>query len=114
MEPMDVHSYSRPDLIRVRHLELEFDVRFDKKVLDGSVTLNFNPTDQTELVLDTRDLEIHSVENATGFELGPRDPILGSPLKIGLAPGSSWVRVTYSTSPGASGLQWLDPPQTAG
>src|SRR5581483_7120504 len=50
----------------------------------------------------------------TGFTLGPRDPILGSPLRIGLAKGCSWVRVQYSTSPGASGLQWLDPPQTAG
>lgn len=111
---MDVHSYSRPDLVRVRHLELEFDLRFDRKILDGSATLRFDATDQPELVLDTRDLEIHSVENATGFTLGPRDPILGSPLRIGLAKGCSWVRVQYSTSPGASGLQWLDPPQTAG
>ena len=111
---MDVHSYSRPDLVRVRHLELEFDLRFDRKILDGSATLRFDATDQPELVVDTRDLEIHGVENATGFELGPRDPILGSPLKIGLAKGCSWVRVRYSTTPGASGLQWLDPAQTAG
>src|SRR5207244_2991650 len=26
----------------------------------------------------------------------------------------SWVRIRYSTVPTASGLQWLDPPQTAG
>jgi aminopeptidase N len=39
---------------------------------------------------------------------------LGAPLRIELLPGSSWVRVHYSTSPQASGLQWLDPPQTAG
>src|SRR5690348_10739442 len=114
MELMDVHSYSRPDLIRVRHLELEFDVRFDRKVLDGLVTLHFDPTDHPELVLDTRDLEIHVVENAAAFELEARDPILGSPLKIALPKGSSWVRVRYSTNPCASGLQWLDPPQTAG
>ena len=111
---MDVHSYSRPDLIRVRHLELEFDVRFDRKVLDGLVTLHFDPAVQPELVLDTRDLEIHTVDNAAGFALGPRDPILGAPLKIALPKGSSWVRVRYSTNPCASGLQWLDPPQTAG
>ena len=111
---MDVHSYSRPDLIPVRHLELEFDVRFDRKVLDGLVTLQFDPTDHGELVLDTRDLDIHTVDNATGFALGPRDPILGAPLRIALSKGSSWVRVKYSTNPCASGLQWLDPPQTAG
>ena len=39
MEPMDIHSWSRPDLIRVRHLELNLDVRFDRRVLEGSVTL---------------------------------------------------------------------------
>src|SRR5579885_2885261 len=111
---MDVHSFSRPDQVRVRHLELEFDLRFDRKIVDGSVTLHFEATDQRDLVLDTRDLQIHAVENATGFELGARDPILGSPLKIGLEKGCSWVRVRYSTTPGASGLQWLDPPQTAG
>ena len=111
---MDVHSCARPDLIRVRHLELEFDLRFDRKVLDAAVTLHFDATEQPELALDTRDLVIHSVENATGFELGARDPILGSPLKIALKKGCSWVRVRYSTSPGASGLQWLDAPQTAG
>ena len=111
---MDVHSWSRPDQIRVRHLELDLDVRFDRKILDGAVTLRFEPASHPELILDTRDLEIHSVENASGFELGPRDPILGSPLKIQLQPGATWVRIKYSTTPGASGLQWLDPPQTAG
>jgi leukotriene-A4 hydrolase len=114
MENMDVHSWSRPDQIRVRHLELDFDVRFDQKILDGVVTLRFEPAAHPELVLDTRDLDIHSVENASGFELGPRDPILGSPLKIQLQPGATWVSIRYSTTPGASGLQWLDPPQTAG
>jgi len=111
---MDVHSFSRPDLIRVRHLELDFDVRFDRKILAGSAALHFDSTDRPELVLDTRDLEIQAVENAAGFEVGPRDPVLGSPLKIRLNKGCSWVRVKYSTSPGASGLQWLDPAQTAG
>src|SRR6516162_11324333 len=114
MESMDVHTWSRPDLVRIRHLELDLDVRFDRKILDGSVTLRFDPTAHDELVLDTRDLEIHSVENAAGFKLGERDRILGAPLRIRLSPGSSWVRVVYSTSPQASGLQWLEPPQTAG
>ena len=114
MESMDVHTWSRPDLVRIRHLELDLDVRFDRKILDGSVTLRFDPTAHDELVLDTRDLEIHSVENAAAFKVGERDRILGAPLRIRLSPGSSWVRVVYSTSPQASGLQWLEPPQTAG
>lgn len=111
---MDIHSWSQPDRIRVRHLELDLDVRFDQKILDGTVTLHFDATEEQELVLDTRDLGIHAVENADGFELGARDVILGAPLRIRLAPGCSWVRVRYTTSPAASGLQWLDAPQTAG
>ena len=114
MEDMDVHSWSRPEKIRVRHLELDLDVRFDRKILDGSVTLRFDATEEPELSLDTRELEIHAVENALGFELGERDAILGAPLRIRLARGCSWVRVRYATTPGASGLQWLEPAQTAG
>ncbi len=115
---MDVHSWSRPDLLRVRHLDLVLDLDFDRKILDGSVALHFDRLSGNELVseliLDTRDLTIHSVENAEAFELGVPDPILGAPLKIRVAPSMNWVRVHYSTSPHASGLQWLDPPQTAG
>jgi len=111
---MDIHSWSRPDEVRVRHLELELDVDFDQKILTGSAVLRFEPASGPQLILDTRDLVIHGVDNALGFELGAPDPILGAPLRIGLPPGASWVKVRYSTSPAASGLQWLDPAQTAG
>ena len=111
---MDIHSWSRPDRVRVRHLELDLDVLFDRKILEGSVALHLDRTSGDELVLDTRALTIHSVENAAGFSLGAADPNLGAPLTIRLEPGATWVRVHYATSPEASGLQWLDPPQTAG
>src|SRR5471030_113044 len=111
---MDVHSWSRPDQIRVRHLDLVLKVDFDRRILDGSVALHFDRLSGDELVVDTRDLTIHSVENAEGFELGEADPILGAPLRIRVARSVDWVRVHYSTSPTASGLQWLDPLQTAG
>src|ERR1017187_3752278 len=114
METMDIHSWSRPELIRVRHLELDLDVNFDSRVLAGSATLHLDRTSGDELVLDTRGLAIRSVDNASSQELGAPDPILGAPLRIQLAPGATWVRIHYSTSPQASGLQWLDPPQTAG
>jgi aminopeptidase N len=110
---MDIHSWSRPDLIRVRHLELDLDLRFDRRVLEGSATIHVDRVSGSELVLDTRGLQIHAVENAAGYELGAAHPILGAPLKIKMLPEASWVRVYYSTSPQASGLQWLDPLQTA-
>jgi leukotriene-A4 hydrolase len=111
---MDIHSWSQPDQVRVRHLELDLDLRFDRRTLEGAATLHFECLCGHELVLDTRDLEIHSVDNAAGFELGAADRVLGAPLRIHLLPGAAWVRVHYSTSPQASALQWLDPPQTAG
>jgi len=111
---MDIHSWSRPDEVRVRHLELELDVDFEAKVLAGSVILRFDPGSSPELILDTRDLVIDGVDNALGFDLGTRDPVLGAPLRIRLSPGTSWVKVRYSTTSAASGLQWLDPAQTAG
>jgi aminopeptidase N len=111
---MDIHSRSQPDRVRVRHLELDLDVRFDRRVLEGSATLHFDRITGEELLLDTRDLEIYSVDNAAGFELGAADRVLGAPLRIRLLPGATWVRIHYATTPHASGLQWLHPPQTAG
>src|SRR5689334_11502967 len=114
MKTMDVHSWSRPDAVLVRHLDLDLAVRFDRKVLEGSATLRFEPAGARELILDTRDREIRAVQNAARFRLGAADPILGAPLHIELSPGSSWVGIEYATSPSATGLQWLDPEQTAG
>jgi leukotriene-A4 hydrolase len=111
---MDVHSYSRPGQVRVRHLDLDLNVDFDRKVLEGSVEIQFDTLSAGDLILDTRGLDIHSVELADSFELGPADPVLGAPLRIVQAADTDRVRVHYSTSPAASGLQWLDAPQTAG
>jgi leukotriene-A4 hydrolase len=111
---MDVHSYARPDQTRVRHLDLDLNVRFDRCVIEGDAALHFDRFSSDELILDTRDLTIHSVGNAAGFELGAAHPIFGAPLTIRLNPGVDSVRIRYSTSPAASGLQWLEPAQTAG
>src|SRR5204863_3568068 len=48
------------------------------------------------------------------FKLGVSDKILGAPLTISLPAKATRVRIHYATSPGASGLQWLEPSQTAG
>ncbi len=114
MKAMDVHSWSRPDRVRVRHLDLDLDISFEHRMLEGAVTVHFDRTAGDELILDTRDLSILSVENAASFELGGADPVLGAPLRIRLADGADRVTVRYSTAPCASGLQWLEPPQTAG
>ena len=121
----DVHSYSNPQAVKVRHVDLDWNVLFDKKILRGTATLTFDRTPNAKnapLVLDTRDLTIEKVETSvagksyrtTTFNVGAADRILGAPLTIGLPANATRVRIHYSTSPNASGLQWLAPEQTAG
>jgi len=123
--PQDVHSYSNPTQARVKHVDLDLDVLFDRKVLRGTVVLELersNPSRAQELILDTRNLKITKAETsangrrftATTFDVGQSDKILGAPLTINLPPRATRVRVTYETSPQASGVQWLAPSQTTG
>jgi aminopeptidase N len=110
----DIHSFANPEESRVRHLELDLTASFNEKKLRGAATLLLEPAGK-RLVLDTRDLNILRVNGSTsGFRLGPRDPHLGQALRVELAAGTRSVCVEYETAPTASGLQWLDPPQTAG
>ena len=119
----DVHSYSDPARVRVRHADLDLDVRFDRRILEGTATLTIERVDPaaSSLVLDTRGLDVSGVEAGIGetfaptrFEVGAADAILGAPLTIALPAGADRVRVRYATRPGASGLQWLDPPPDRG
>jgi leukotriene-A4 hydrolase len=114
METMDVHSWSQPHRARLRHLALDLEVRFDRRILEGSVRVEFERIAGEELILDTRGLEIRAVDGAASFALGEPHPVLGAALRIQLKAGVDAVTVHYATSPGASGLQWLEPAQTAG
>lgn len=119
----DSHSYANPWAVRVQHVDLDWDVLFEQKILKGTSTLTIKRTWPTEpLILDTRDLKIERVETSVNglnftpatFNVGKSDKILGAPLTISLPARATRVRIHYSTSPGASGLQWLTPAQTAG
>ncbi len=119
----DPHSFSQPDQVVIDHLMLDLEVDFDSQALTGSVTLRLvrNQPDAQQLVLDTRDLLIHSAEVRTEHDwvktqywLGEPQQGLGAPLTVELPATASQVRVRYSTQPQASGLQWLNPVQTAG
>jgi leukotriene A-4 hydrolase/aminopeptidase len=119
----DYHSYANPSAVRVHHLDLDWDVLFDQKILKGTATLNIERISPTEpLILDTRDLKIERVETSTDgvayapatFTVGTSDKILGAPLTIPLPAKANRVRIHYSTAPAASGLQWLEPAQTSG
>jgi leukotriene A-4 hydrolase/aminopeptidase len=119
----DIHSYGKPAEVRVQHVALDLDVSFEEKVLRGTATLSLERTNRDKpLMLDSRDLKISRVETsadgaawtATTFQVGKADKILGSPVTVTLPQGAGQVRIAYETVPGATGLQWLTPQQTAG
>ena len=120
----DVHSYANSEAVRVRHVDLDWQVLFDQKILKGTAVLTVERISKSELplILDTRELKIEKVETSTDgmnyrpgtFTVGTNDKILGAPLLIPLPAKANRVRIHYSTAPGASGLQWLEPSQTAG
>jgi leukotriene-A4 hydrolase len=121
----DVQSHADPQRFVTRSFDLDLDVDFEAQQLRGTITLEIERIDPEarELVLDTRDLQIASVEAAPAggtefkparFTLEARDEVLGSALRITVPRDAGRVRIAYATSPQASGLQWLQPAQTAG
>jgi len=120
----DVHSYGNPSEIRVLHADLTWDVLFDRKILKGYAELLVQRQGNTigPLILDTRNLKIIRVQSSgdgslylpAKFTVGPADPILGAPLTIEVSRIVQRVQIEYETSPEASGLQWMEPEQTAG
>jgi aminopeptidase N len=130
MQPgLDYHSFANVEQFRITHVDLNLRVDFPHMVLFGAVGLEVKKLDPraTDLVLDTRDLDIRGVsEKATDvlgatsksettwvsrpFHFEKADPILGSPLVIELPPSKKSthvIRIEYMTSPTASALQWL-------
>lgn len=120
----DEHSYAEPDQVAITDLALDLKLDFDSKTISGTATytLDWKNKAAKQLVLDTRDLAIDKVEGegADGqwtplqYGLAKRDSLFGSKLTIEAPQQNRHVRVTYTTSPDASGLQWLEPAMTEG
>jgi leukotriene-A4 hydrolase len=115
----DPHSYARPSLAFVKHLDLQLLVDFDHKQLSGVATWTFeNPGKADSLLLDTRQLEIIKVNAADGralkYSLTGNHEIFGRGMAIAIDSTISKIVIHYATSPEAAALQWLSPQQTAG
>jgi len=121
----DESSYAQPDKVVIKDLALDVGVDFDARQIAGTATykLDWKQPQATELVLDTRALTIEKVEGAAQgsqdfhpleFSLADADKVYGSKLTIQVPQRDPTVRVTYHTSPDASGLQWLTPAMTEG
>lgn len=115
----DHHSFANADQVVVTHINLDLTADFDAKQLSGTAELSYEKRDPKvkELILDTRDLTITSITsngNDVAFDLKEADPNLGAALHIRLPENLEPIVVEYTTSPEASGAQWLTPAQTAG
>ena len=103
-------------------MAMSWDVDFEARALSGEAMFWVERLDpEAPLILDTRGLAIDAVELGAGeswtpaeYALGEPDPLLGRPLTITLPEGVTRARVRYATTEAASGLQWLEPSQTAG
>lgn len=120
---IDEHSFANSNEVRTPHLHLNLAVDFTAQVLSGYVEFDLEYVDASadKLVLDTEMLTIARTEAYTDgnwvhteFSLGERDVILGTPLTVSLPSGAEKVRVHYSSSPDATGLDWVAPEGTAG
>jgi leukotriene A-4 hydrolase/aminopeptidase len=118
--PVDVHSFARPQEAVVKALDLHLKVDFKTKTLTGKASYVIeNIKGVNRIFLDTRDLEIQKVtldsqENETPFAMGEEVEFLGRPLQIQIKPDTRIVNIYYKTSPDAAAVQWLSPRQTAG
>jgi aminopeptidase N len=126
---LDYHSFANVDAFRITRLELDIRVDFANKQLHCVVGMAVKRLDPnaTDLILDTRDLNVTDVmQKAQGvlgamskdettwvnrpYHVEKKDPILGQALVIELPTSkrtTEFIRIDYDTSPTAPALQWL-------
>ncbi len=118
MARRDPHSYCDDTQPATEAFALSARVDFATQTLACEVTLTFREPASGPLDLDTRDLTIDRVEDASGrtlpFTLHAAEPHLGQRLAVTLQGTTPSVTIQYRTSPNASALQWLEPAQTKG
>ncbi|XP_045452279.1 LOW QUALITY PROTEIN: leukotriene A-4 hydrolase [Melitaea cinxia] len=124
LSPLDPSSFARPEFAVIKHVDLLYNVDFEKKILNGTSVLTIEVLDYIEeMILDTSDLNIEKIEMNDGtsltYKLDEPIPNFGSKLTINLPQSAApeqklQIKIKYSTVPSATALQWLDPNQTSG
>ncbi len=118
MARRDPHSYADEAQLQTEAFALRAEIDFATRVITAEVTLQFRAPGRGQLDLDTRDLTIDSICDASGkglaFKVHPPEPYLGARLEVTLVEVTPSITIRYRTSPDASALQWLAPAQTDG
>jgi leukotriene-A4 hydrolase len=115
----DEHTFSKPELAVVKHLDLDIKVDFDTQTISGKASWQIdNISKGNEIIFDENTLDITKVtlgddEKETKFELGNEVEFHGKALHITIEPNTTKVNIYYNTTKDAVALQWLTPAQTA-
>jgi len=115
----DEHTFSKPELAVVKHLDLDIKVDFDTQTISGKASWQIdNVSKGNEIIFDENTLNITKVtlgdeEKETKFKLGTAVELHGKPLHITIGPTTTKVNIYYTTTKEAIALQWLNPQQTA-
>lgn len=116
----DPHSFADPSAAIAKHVNLDLTVDFAKQQISGKAIWTIdNVSKGKEIIFDDNQLLIDRVlvdgnEQPVAFKLGEADSVLGQALHIPIEANTKQVTVYYHTTAGATALQWLTPPQTAG
>lgn len=116
----DTHSFGNINEVRQKHLSLELNLDFERKVIDGvcTITLEYLDQDAAYVDLDMRDLVIRNVADVAGNKLDyavthSEHQWKGARLRVMLPDTRpEKIVVHYESDPGAGALQWLPPALT--
>lgn len=115
----DYHTYANLSEIKTTHLHLDFNINFDKKIVEGVARHTMQNNGADWAIFDVKELNIERVtlgkeEQATTFEFGENDELLGQALKVKVTKETEQVNIYYSTTEGCEALDWLEPALTGG
>lgn len=121
----DISTFSNYKIIQQTNIEVNFDIDFTQKIINGNPKIYFKALSYGEvIVLDTKALNIYSViDSDTGeklnFTLDEQYKLssLGVPLKIYKEFNKDdliTIVIKFSTTSECTAIDWLDPEQTSG
>jgi aminopeptidase N len=113
----DLQSYSHLSSARITNMDLDIDVDFSNKIIQGVVNYNIVPNKADTIFLDSKSISVEGItvdSNPVKYVIGPDKKFIGSYIAIPINDKSKTISIKYHTSPDAEALQWLTPQQTAG
>jgi leukotriene-A4 hydrolase len=108
----DPHTYSEPNLARVKHLEWDAVIDFANHSISATALYDVEvKPEANRIVFDINGIAVSQVTvdgNPVEFEIGPHNKYLGEPLSIPLDSTAKKVAITYKADTAADALLWVD------